>query len=511
MKFSFKAKLTSLFFICLLLRLFFAGQYLDNEDSINFAMGLHDYDLSLLQPHFPGYPVYIFLSSLFFTLFHNDVAALVMPGVFFSSLTIFPLSFLTRRLFTEKTAILTAVLYIVNPLCWIQSERPASDSTGVFFIILSAQFFFSAFSIAGYKTYPLGHKKITSVSQSFPFGKKEVNSYGGYYLFLGSLFLGIGLGVRLSYFPFIFLWLGTLSYYAFHRIHLEANCIFSGVAGLFAGTGLWFIPQIYNTGLGPFFYHALFFTKGHFTDWGGSVFTFGGWERVLCFLRSFWEYGLGAWRHKFSYFSGIPPIIITLSVYFAFRYFPSGSKRFFCVLYAIPYTLWIIFGQNAAHPRHLLPLLPLILMCVAFGLWKLYEVWGKKLFMIFAASLIVFTSTRSFTTVLQYRRSIPAPTQLLQYVETHYKNTSARIYCGPEEKRFFDYYLPQWDVRCIRDVADIHFDLQSSLMNPETILIVWKGKKIPQPDARFSRIIAFEGYPHVSCLDEDISLYKLQK
>lgn len=495
MKFSFNIKITVLFFLCLFLRFFFVDKYLENEDSINFAMGLHDYDISLHQPHFPGYPVYIFLASLFLKIFHSDVAALTLPGVFFGSLTIFPLSFLTRSMFAEKTAILTAILYTINPLCWMQSERPASDTTGTFFILLSIKFLFSAFDAARYGACTLNYGKNASVSYHlFWRVKKNAHLYGGYCLFFGSLFLGIGLGVRLSYFPFVLLWMGTLLYYAFHRIHLEMNSIFFGITGLFAGICLWFIPQINYTGITPFFYHAFSFTHGHFTDWGGSVLTFGGWERVLCIVRPFLELELGDWRHTLYYLSVIQFAIAVLSILFAFRFFPADGKRFFCIMYAVPYTIWIIFGQNVANTRHFLPLLPLILMFIAFGLGKICEVWGKRLFLILVITLIIATSSLSLTAIIQHRRSVPASTQLIQYIKTHFKNTSVRIYCFDGKKRFFDYYLPHWDARNVREVPDIYFDLQSSLVNPETILIVKKGKNNPLSDKQFSHIVTFEGF-----------------
>ena len=112
---DFRCGVHILFFICFLTRLCFVGRYLDSCDSIDFALGLHDYDLSLLQPHFPGYPVYMVASSLFFKLSHQNVWSLVMPSVLFGSITMYPLSLLTRQLFSERVAIITAVLYLINP------------------------------------------------------------------------------------------------------------------------------------------------------------------------------------------------------------------------------------------------------------------------------------------------------------------------------------------------------------------------------------------------------------
>ncbi len=98
-------------------------------------------------------------------------------------------------MFAEKTAILTAILYTINPLCWMQSERPASDTTGTFFILLSIKFLFSAFDAARYGACTLNYGKNASVSYHlFWRVKKNAHLYGGYCLFFGSLFLGIGLG-----------------------------------------------------------------------------------------------------------------------------------------------------------------------------------------------------------------------------------------------------------------------------------------------------------------------------
>lgn len=42
-------------------RIVFMGRYLEAWDSIDFALGLRDYDIVYCQPHFPGYPVYMSL------------------------------------------------------------------------------------------------------------------------------------------------------------------------------------------------------------------------------------------------------------------------------------------------------------------------------------------------------------------------------------------------------------------------------------------------------------------
>ena len=138
---NFQSKVSILFSICFLTRLCFVGRYLDSCDSIDFALGLHDYDLSLLQPHFPGYPVYMVASSLFFKLSHQDVWSLVMPGVLFGSITMYPLSFLTRQLFSERVAILTAVPLPYQPPLLVAGGKTYLRCYGSFLCNVSRLFF----------------------------------------------------------------------------------------------------------------------------------------------------------------------------------------------------------------------------------------------------------------------------------------------------------------------------------------------------------------------------------
>lgn len=169
--------LAALIVICMVSRILFIGHYLEGWDSIDFALGLHDYDIAYYQPHFPGYPVYMFLCWFIHLFTDNDTVALIIPGAVLGSAVLAPLFYLAKRMFSEKIALLTSFIYIVNPLCWLQSEKALSDAVGLFFVILSSQLLFYASTS---RTYALR------------------------YLISGSVILGICLGVRLSYFPFLY-------------------------------------------------------------------------------------------------------------------------------------------------------------------------------------------------------------------------------------------------------------------------------------------------------------------
>jgi hypothetical protein len=116
-------------------------------------------------------------------------------------------------------------------------------------------------------------------------------------------------------------------------------------------------------------------------------------------------------------------------------------------------------------------------------------------------------SVISVKLVLQYHSDVPSPVRLIQFIERRFDSLSTRIYCN-KEKRFFDYYAPQWDVRSIRDVAGLGIDLKSSLYKPQNILIVRALMKIEEFEANNPPIITFEVNPYSDNMKTKLSLYR---
>ena len=455
---NFQCRVSLLFLVCIAIRLCYAGRYLDCCDSVDFALGLREYDINLLQPHFPGYPVYLFTAWLFSWTPLHTVWSLEMPGVLFGSLSVYPLAFLTRKLFSERVALLAVILFIINPLCWLQAERPTSDAMGLFFILSSANM------LCGVLT-----SKSSLNQDSRRFGK------GAHPLFWGSFVFGIGLGVRLSYFPFIALIVYAVYEQVIQGRQSMVRAVFWGLAGFLFGVCLWLFPQISLTGWQPLLHNGLSFSHGHFTDWGGSAFTFWGWKRIVCLARSLWLYGLGGWWPGTSPLSVFPSVAMLFCIFYAVKQHSTGRRYpwSFLAMYAVPYLFWLLIGQNVSNTRHVLPIIPVILILISYGLCKLYEAGrggiSPALLLIFA--LVINISITSYTVVARYHNTVPAPVQLIRFIEEHFDYTSTRIYCG-EERRFFDYYAPLWDAREVRDVAGLRSDMQSSLFNPETTLFI---------------------------------------
>jgi hypothetical protein len=50
--------------ICIVSRIFTSIYYIEDIDSLRFALSLKEFDITRLQPHFPGYVVFYFFSKV---------------------------------------------------------------------------------------------------------------------------------------------------------------------------------------------------------------------------------------------------------------------------------------------------------------------------------------------------------------------------------------------------------------------------------------------------------------
>jgi len=126
--------------------------HLEDIDSVNFALGVRDFDVAAHRPHPPGYPVYIALGKVL------AGAVGFLPGAggpsqvearalsLLSLVAALAAIFLTFRVFAaarrvredrppwlalDGVALGTAALAATNPLVWTLSARPMSDLPGL--------------------------------------------------------------------------------------------------------------------------------------------------------------------------------------------------------------------------------------------------------------------------------------------------------------------------------------------------------------------------------------------
>ena len=129
-----RAGLVALAFLAL--HLPFLPASLEDLDSINFALGIRDFDVAQHQPHPPGYPVFMLAAKAVHAFVPSEAHALSLIGVLAGGLAVFALmaffdSLEDRQPGARPAALLAALLSVTAPLFWVTATRPLSDMAGL--------------------------------------------------------------------------------------------------------------------------------------------------------------------------------------------------------------------------------------------------------------------------------------------------------------------------------------------------------------------------------------------
>lgn len=215
--------------LVLLAHLALARPALEDIDSLNFALGIRDYDVTRHQPHPPGYPLLILVAgaaagligALHPALASPEAAGLILVAALAGAAAIV----VGRRLLlaaghSARVATTAACFFACAPLPWLTAARPLSDMPGL------------AAGLAG--QWFLLRAAAPAVDASW----RRVA--------LAGLWVGLAIGVRSQV-----LWL-TLPLAAFvavrHvRARLPSRALVLGGA-VIAGVLLWMVPMLLMSG-----------------------------------------------------------------------------------------------------------------------------------------------------------------------------------------------------------------------------------------------------------------------
>jgi len=481
-----------------LLRYAFRAKYLGEWDCVDFALGLREYNLAKYQPHPPGYPVYMFFSRFLFSLVKDEVSALTLTSAIFGALTLLPFYYLVWWMYGLRPAIFASLLLLINPLHWLMSTKAFPEAMAVFFIVAS-----------GFFLYRAAMGKDPKAKLKFLIG--------------ASLALGIGLGVRLAYFPQLFLWAWViLACRKQQEKQADKNKLLAYPFLVLAATiFVWLAAQVSIIGLSAFAGEGINFLRGHFQNWGGTVLTqpnlFLRFKEL--FIQDILIHGLGAGngflRLLLTFFIALSILFYRLREHFDFR-----AK--FLLYWLAPYLAWVILAQNLNNPRHILAVIPVLLIIISRGFFYLTDAARKffgqsskidyALSSIFLAALFLLSFNLIFT---QYREK-PAAVKLVEYVKKGFAAPDTVIFCN-EEKRLFDFYAPQYIT-----VSDGRLDIEEGVAyyfygKPKVILVtsemmaLWQGRGRTLKPAEHPKLLkAFAHNPYVQNSNSVISLYRLE-
>jgi hypothetical protein len=141
-------------------------QSLEDIDSINLALGLHEFNVAKHQPHPPGYPVFIAAGRALLHIAPTEAQALGAASAVGGGVAILGLAWLFRRLAAKQSADFTSWaaigLVVTCPLFSLSASRPLTDMAG-----LAAALVVQALILGSSEPWGLG---FTAVAASFAVG-----------------------------------------------------------------------------------------------------------------------------------------------------------------------------------------------------------------------------------------------------------------------------------------------------------------------------------------------------
>lgn len=389
----------------------------DDQDGINYLLGIEQYDLTFHQPHFPGYPVYIAAGKLFTIFSGSPERAYVFFSVFSGVICLWLINVLVRQVHSRRTALLCTLVLAVNPVFFEFSHKIFTEIPALALLIFAIVL--------------LGN---------------PVKAPGNRWFFAASV-IGLMLGIRLSWWPFAL-------FYLIKGIRIGKGFCVSG--GLLLGVLFWLGPQAAVVGPQELFLTGMSFTYGHFDKWGGAMGSElqAGHRFFLFAIRTGEAFG---WVASGTLWTRIPWIIFSLVGIFTilkYKNYPEERIKTF-IIAVLFYMVWAVVGQNPEKVRHVLPLIPVFILTLS----PFIEQYPKAA----TAIILIFFLTLPLNYAERTQKNPPA-VQFRQW--THSLSiANVEFYCGNSE-RLFDRYPTKQRVINVSRIADLPFVVKSSWPKP---------------------------------------------
>ena len=461
-----QARATLIAFVaCVTSRLLSAIYYIEDPDSLRFALSTVEYDVPRLQPHFPGYPVFCWLVKLFDATTGSYAVAFALVGGISTWLIILSLVAIADQKLNRPEGVLIAGLVFLNPLFWIMGNRYMPDLTGL------------ACLLGAFHFLTLGRR-----------------------LTLGGFLIGLLAGIRLSYLPFAIAPM-------VHALWVHSTGRLRLLAGGLAGVVIWLLPLVWMTGLHNLIDAARTQSAGHFSDFGGTVWTE---PDLLIRLGKLSEGiladGMGLYwtdRHWSTAVTALALLTVIVPVLAQTVRRRSQDKlfRIHLLCWAL-YLVWIFLGQNIIYKsRHVIPLLPLVILIVA----QAALVVRRSARTFWHVPLAVFLVGHAYVTthlVIQHRRP-SAIAQIKTYLEAK-SGPDLHIVTVP----LIEYYLSTQGVRGTYITIEAGSDLVDMSPIPDSATVVTIGSPHDFPDRPLKSRRGFYHNPYVNRMWSEIDVYE---
>jgi hypothetical protein len=394
-----------------------AGHVGDSE-SVNFALALWKYDISMLQPHLPGFPVYVFIAGLFKALRLPAATALCMPGVLSSALAVFPLYFLCRRIYGVGAARLALVLYAFNPALWIAACRPAPHAAMLF-------------------PFLYGLRMVLRNLLTPEYLRRQTRFLS---MYAGSIAFGILFGISLSYVALLFP-IVAAALYGLIKLNRK-KVLLETLNGLIAGTCLWAVPFLFKISIADFFNYKVNLDAHAYVDplvSSGLPWT----ARAGLFVENLLGAGLGA-------HSVVPLLGVCAGAALLIRASRPKFKNNFLPIFFFPMVFWIFLRENLYNVESAVLLVPLCLIFVCAGLGTLKK---RVLFYGISSVLVAWSAFTALGQAKAFHKTVPPQAALAGHISTRMDPDKTLIFCG-NSVRLIKYLHPEYTCYGIKDLAE---------------------------------------------------------
>jgi hypothetical protein len=325
--------------LALFAHLLFLPPSLEDLDSVNFALGVRDFNVAQHQPHPPGYPVFIALGKI--GTWVCTVTGIRAPEVrglaVWSALGIALLPWLLFVFFRringgdDLRAGIAAIITLCCPLVWFSGVRPLSDVAGL--------------------AAACGALALLSWGQILYFNmgrdsNRDVEIQDLTPLVVGALLAGIAIGFRVQ------MALLTLPFLCLVIVK-RPRARLALVGAVLAGVAIWAIPLVLLNGGPTGYLQALHSQAGE--DFSGVVMLWTH-RTVRAALAAFLQTFVRPWES---------PLLagVLLALAGGGKLFLAGRSVKTLAILALtfgPYLIFHLLFQETATLRYALPLIPLI-------------------------------------------------------------------------------------------------------------------------------------------------------
>jgi len=492
----------ALFGGALIVYLSFLSCSLSEWDSFNFAQALESFDLGAHQPHPPGYSLYVFLSRVAYVVAGDRLVALTSVSAVSGALCLLPVYVIVKKMYDHQTALITCLALMSTRMYWLASEKAVTHMFGTFLMTLAVCLLY--LGLKGERKY---------FSMSWPI-------------------VGIALGARPSYFPFLGLWLyATLRDRNLKRLPMYLALFVCAVLS-------WLVPTVLLTGWERFWElirrQYVYVSANEFV---GARYGMQLLERFFFMLGGFISCGFGT-PIQLMYAQPRPlglhdiPSLAILCVLVGLAILAVAprirrewsSKKTFLILWTVPYFVVVYLISAPHYPRYMLPIIPPTVIALVATAWSRVKsirgVKGKpnlKANVLFGlvVALILFSFLNSARLATTIHTTMVPMGQLTRYVKNNCgKNTIVIVF---HEYEAFEYRLPgyrylsaQYDHSQVMEILKNLPKKNQTVLITDTAIRYVLGPEIERLGLEKIEVARFEIDPQVETEQHLIVLYKLQ-